>query len=227
MAPTRHGHFTVEPDSPTLRKQTATLNGQYESPLITLHRRCLNEPFVIVIITFLATTSCIAQSQRQGTVTSIPSTSLDEPTSKTCAGTAPTVAPRFGIDIRASSTSVQSGDPINIVVTINNITNQDIPWSPGYDDVRITVRHGSIEAPRTALHRYLRGEPAPGDAALLTSGSRVTLFVPRHKTASQTLNIGKVYEFTDSGNYTVVVQRYDEMSDVFVRSNALTISLSK
>lgn len=183
----------------------------------------------IAIFTLMVAVAFIAQGQKpsERTTTSIPSTSLDEHTVRTRTGALPTVAPRFSISINTPSRIVQAVGALSIAVTINNLTDQPIPWAPGYNDVRVTVKRGLIEAQRTALHRVLRGEPAPEDNPLMTSGSGITLLIPPHKSATQTLDLRQLYEFTENGDYAIIVQRYDDSSDVFVRSNVVTIRYSK
>lgn len=179
----------------------------------------------LVVLTSLMAAAYIAQGQDQRMATSIPSTSLNEPAIKTRNGKVPRIQPSFGLSISATQTTFAVGSPENITIRIDNITDKEIPWSPGYNDVRITARRGSEEAERTALHRNLRGEPKATDPPLLTSGSSVTLLVPPHQRVSQTLDIRKLYDLPP-GEYKVVAQRYDAISDVFVRSNEVLIMLT-
>lgn len=167
------------------------------------------------------------QDQTKRMVTSIPSSSLDEPSGRTRLGLTPKVAPRFSVSVSAPEKAVRGTAPLNVVVTLSNLTDGELPWAPGYQDLRLTIRRGATENERTAFHRFLRGEPAAEDKPMLTSGSHVTLMIPPHKSASQTLDLRKLYEFNSDGDYSIVVQRYDEVSDVFVRSNTVTIRYSK
>lgn len=172
--------------------------------------------------------SCWAQEAKQDAPkgVNIPSSSLDQPAGKTLAGKAPTKSPRFLVTLSSPSKSFKTDQPIDVVVTIKNLSDQEVPWSPGFDDVRITVKHGSVEAARTLYHRTLRGETMPSEPTSLTSGSKLTLLIPINQTASQTLDLKKLYEL-EPGTYSVVAQRYDEVSDVFVRSNWLTFTVVK
>jgi len=184
---------------------------------------------LIIVCICAISFGCRAQEAKQNEprTQSIPASSLDEPVGKTRSGRTPTTAPRFSLSLSSSSKSFKIGQPIQIVVTIKNTGTEEIPWSPGYDDVRITVRRGPLEAARTLYHRTLRGEILPGDPVSVTSGSRLTLLIPVNQTKSQTLDLDKLYDIKESGTYAVVAQRYDEASDVFVRSNALTVSIDK
>jgi hypothetical protein len=138
--------------------------------------------------------------------------------------------PGYTITVAGPSTE-KLGTPINVVVTVTNITSDDLYWSSdigkdsSYKAFHFYLLKSEKEVPTTFLHRKLTGTQKHGDPHEVAGGSSVVLAHPPGKMFDIPIDLSRLYEITEPGTYTVQVSRYDGETKSVVRSNILTIDI--
>jgi len=119
----------------------------------------------------------------------------------------------FTVSIAAPKTSLASGTPIRLYVTVENHTSQRL-W---LNDVRagfgVSVHDGQGNLLKSAL-----------DGPYV--GSRFAEIVEPGKPQTELLNVAKVFDLTKPGNYSVQAEMKDMGTKELARSNSVTITIT-
>jgi hypothetical protein len=139
--------------------------------------------------------------------------------------------PVFSITLAAPAEPIHLGTPINLTVTINNVTTKEIYWEADrgknsvYKAVNISLVKGGHEPETTLLNRRIHGKQRADDPVDAGSGSSIVLSYPPGKMFTMTIDVTKLYQITEPGQYTVEASRYDDDSKTIVRSNFITLDV--
>jgi len=123
------------------------------------------------------------------------------------------------------------GGPVIVTVAVKNISEHVI----GVEEDRasrqehnyiVTVRdEQGKEAPTTAYHRMLRGQPSHGDPVVVQNSSEILVPLDPGKTLLDSIDLTKLYSL-EPGVYSVQVERAFN-SQAAIRSNSLTITVTR
>lgn len=150
------------------------------------------------------------------------------------AGTSHDSAP-FKITLSTESASISSGHPVELQVTLTNISGKDLTIvrnavkDRGGLDYKFELhKEGTdIAVPETRLHRALKGRE---DETFRTSetpmtGSLVFSDLKPGQSLTDTVDLARLYDLTAAGKYVVIAKRIDRNGEL-VKSNALTITVT-
>jgi len=137
--------------------------------------------------------------------------------------------PAFSITI-APSSPLDLSAPIEISVTVKNVSNTDMSWEAEYGNTAykafdVSLTRGNHSVGTTFFHRKIRGKQRADDPHETAGGSSVVSMVPPGKAFTETIDLRRLYDITEPGMYTVQVSRYDEASKMVVHSNTLTLKI--
>jgi hypothetical protein len=168
--------------------------------------RCIN---LCLMAAAFAGPWCFAQSARQS--------------STTPAG----VNPGYSIRVASPTSPIQLGSPCNIAITVKNITNKEIPWRSEFPDTayrafHIVLNGNAQEVETTPVHRRLRGEQRPTDPPQVESGGSLLSFIPPGKSVTFTVDLTRLYNITNPGQYKLDVSRIED-NNVVVHGNPVTL----
>lgn len=161
--------------------------------------------------------------------------------------------PASSLTISAAKDSVKSGSPVLIEVTLLNISNHDIVLDRLLSgaDCRIDVRDVNGKWPPDTKFGYIHNGHVPvanRDPSILASLSARELFdqsvdvpVKAGQTWKWPIDVGKFYDLSNSGKYTIQVERADvgptaiaggtrgsqnPPASVLVKSNTITVTVT-
>jgi hypothetical protein len=141
--------------------------------------------------------------------------------------------PSYSITLTNPTNPVKVGVPIEIVVTVTNETNGDLHWNSPlgkdsiYESFKFLLTKNGREAPTTFFHRKVSGRQRAGDPNEVAGGSSITLSHPPGKMFEIPIDLTRLYEITEPGQYTLKVSRYDEVSKTTFHSNTLTLEIQR
>jgi hypothetical protein len=141
--------------------------------------------------------------------------------------------PGFSIFVTASTTLYKLGEPVQVTVTVTNNTNHDVFWSaervrePQYMACRYDLERNGHEVETTFFHRKITGRNRVGDPNEVYSGSSILLREPPGKIFDMKIDLARLYEITEPGEYTLRVSRYDEGTRTTVHANVVTIRIER
>ncbi len=132
----------------------------------------------------------------------------------------------FSLSVAAAG-PLKLGSPLLVNVTLTNTTPNSIPLfsGPEYHLFRVSVTLSGSELHRTAMHRWLRGQPDPDDPPQSDTGTKVPFDFPPGKSYTVSMDLSKLYDFPKPGTYTVAVSRYDEVQKMDVKSAPIQITV--
>jgi hypothetical protein len=142
--------------------------------------------------------------------------------------------PVFSITLEPPSTPIRLGSPVKITVTITNITSKDIYLDStrttsdigAYRDFQYLLAKDGQEVETTFFHRRMTARYRPDDPQEAPwSGSSILLPHPPGKIWAMTIDLKRLYEIKQAGEYTVIVSRFDDYSKTIVRSNTLRFKI--
>jgi hypothetical protein len=122
------------------------------------------------------------------------------------------------------------GTPINVTFTVRNVTGTDIYLSStkGKDgilcDFRFFLARGGREVETTFLHRKMTGRNREGDPSEVWSGSSILLPHPPGTIFVITVDLRRLYEITEPGEYTLDVSRQED-NQARVRAKTVTLKI--
>jgi hypothetical protein len=140
--------------------------------------------------------------------------------------------PVFSITVDPPTGPVHLGSPINVTITLINISGKEIYLSfdrgrnSGYKAFKILLTRDNREIETTLLNRKLTGRLRPDDPLdddLF--GSSILLTYPPGKMLVMMLDMTQLYDIKSPGLYTVDVSRFDEYSKTTVRSKPVTLNI--
>jgi hypothetical protein len=111
------------------------------------------------------------------------------------------------ISLQKSSYSI--GEKPIAVMTIKNISSNEIWFSTNPYLERIHVSSKNGEPPKTELHRHLRGEFHPGDGPGLYTGPVVGRSIAPGSVDAQKYDLTGYYDLSTPGDYSVYLEIYD------------------
>jgi hypothetical protein len=143
----------------------------------------------------------------------------------------PSLNREFSITVDPPAAPIGLGSPINVTVTVTNISSKEIYWSSdrGKDTVYkafvvLLVKDGR-EVETTFFHRKITGRQRPDDPLETDDGSSISLRHPPGKMFVMTIDLTRLYEIKEPGLYKLDVSRFDEYSKATVRAKTLTLTI--
>ena len=155
------------------------------------------------------------------------------------AQSSPTAAPEnqpepgFSIFVTTSTAPYKLGEPVQVTVTVTNYTSHDIFWSterikePQYMACRYDLERNGHEVETTFFHRKITGRNRDGDPNKVYGGSSILLPHPPGKMFEMKIDLTRLYQITEPGEYTLHVSRYDEGTKATIRANVVTIRIER
>ena len=140
----------------------------------------------------------------------------------------------LSIHIKTSHTSFKAGDQIKVSINFRNISDKPVAFSGAcapkgdVDGFRIEVTDGQgNSAPETNVLRWLRGEPGskPPELTSGTSGPACGA-VPPGGFENSGFVANRFYNLSKPGKYTIQVERTDSATNLAVRSNTITVTVT-
>jgi hypothetical protein len=141
--------------------------------------------------------------------------------------------PGFSIFVNASPTPYKLGEPVQITVAVTNITNHDIGWrserirESQYMACRYELEQNGHEVETTFFHRKITGKNRVGDPNEVYAGSSIVIPKPPGKMFEMEIDLKRLYEITEPGEYTLHVSRHDEVTKTTVQANVVTIRIER
>lgn len=127
--------------------------------------------------------------------------------------------PSFSISIELPNATLESGSPIRLDITIENHLNQgpflssNRTWRGAVSEITVLTSEGQRVGP---LHK-----PQPGERQ-----SGLGIGLGPHESSSESLNLGRFFDLTKPGKYSVQVKKRDPENNRIVESNIVTINIT-
>jgi hypothetical protein len=143
-------------------------------------------------------------------------------------------SPAFSIKVAPPSAPIRLGQPATILVTVTNISDKAIYLDSTrttsdvgmYRDFQYLLTRNGQEVETTFFNRKLTGRQRPDDPQEVWAGSTILLPHPPGKIWDMKIDLKRLYEITQPGEYTVSVSRFDDSSKTTVHSNTLTLKIA-
>jgi hypothetical protein len=142
--------------------------------------------------------------------------------------------PGFSITLSPPAGPITLGAPIEIAITVKNVSDKEIWWTAesgdtAYKAFHVLLTKGGHEPETTFLHRKIRGKPRPDDPIAVSSGTGSSLDSPVEPGESfkLTIDLKRLYQITEPGVYTLEVSRYDDLSKARIHSKRLTLEITQ
>ena len=143
-----------------------------------------------------------------------------------------TASAGYSLTIANPSEQVHLNSPMNIAITVKNVSNDDIYWraelgNSAYYAFHFSLRTDGREVATTRFQRMIRNEPRPDDQPETTkgSGSSIVSALEPGKSFTLTVDLAKHYKITEPGQYTLQVSRTEEDNKAVVHSNKVTLTI--
>jgi hypothetical protein len=141
--------------------------------------------------------------------------------------------PDYTITLTQPSNPISLKQPIQVTMTIKNITNGDVLWravrgthaDSWYSGFRFQLRKSGEEVETTFFHRKISGRQRPNDPVDVLSDSTILLPKPPGTMFIHMVDLQHLYQITEPGQYTFMVSRVAEDDKTIVRSNTVTLSI--
>lgn len=113
---------------------------------------------------------------------------------------------------------------------ITNISGKEIDWrfykgSTVYRALAFDLTRQGREVETTLFHRTITARLRPNDPPVDLGGSSILFAVPPGKIFTLPVDLARLYEITEPGTYTLVLNRYGDYSTTAVRSNTVTLNI--
>ncbi|MGO8788440.1 MAG: hypothetical protein ACLQVL_13815 [Terriglobia bacterium] len=137
----------------------------------------------------------------------------------------------YSLTIATPPEQLHLSAPINIAITVKNISDNEVYWRAVSDNTAYRAFHFLLEKDGkevgiTRFHRIiLRHELRPDDQPESMRESSIVSALEPGKSFTLTVDLNKLYEITVPGQYTLEVSRTEEDNKTTVRSNRVTIKL--
>jgi hypothetical protein len=138
----------------------------------------------------------------------------------------------YSLTIANPTVQIHLNSPINVAITVKNVSNDDIYWraelgNSAYHAFHFSLRKEGREVETTRFHRIVRNEMRPDDQPESTegSGSSIVSALQPGKSFTLTVDLNKLYKITESGQYTLEISRTEEDSKITVHSNKITLQV--
>jgi hypothetical protein len=139
--------------------------------------------------------------------------------------------PGFSLAVTPPANPLSLRSPINITITVKNITDKDIFWSSetgpdnAYMAFRYLLKKDGREVETTFFHRVITGRQRQGDPAAVYSGSSILFPKPPGIMFVMTVDLRRLYEITEPGQYELDISRFTEDNKTVVRANTVTLNI--
>ncbi len=146
------------------------------------------------------------------------------------------VSPPFTLTASAVNDLVKVGSAVVLNVTVTNTSNHEISiWKANSKDqggyvYKVNVKIEKDSSPRETtfgrrirLHHGNLANITPDDYMVGASGAPLPL--RPGKTRKDEVNVSRLYDLSQPGNYIVQVQLFDETTKIFVKSNNIMIKV--
>ena len=138
-------------------------------------------------------------------------------------------ADSVSIHISLLKSSYSIGENPIAVMTIKNISSNEICFSTSTYLFRVHVTNQDGERPRTEFHRHILGDFRPGDGPGLRSDSICRDIAPG-SLDEQKYDLAAFYDLSKSGDYSVYLEIYDpaepkDGSGHWLRTNAVKFKM--
>jgi hypothetical protein len=140
--------------------------------------------------------------------------------------------PSFSITVDPPGAPIHPRSPINVTITVTNITDKEIWWSHGreedsvYRAFALLLMKDGREVETTIFDRTITDRLRPDDPPVDPgSGSSILLPYPPGKMFVMTIDLTKLYEITEPGTYTLNVRRIENHNKTIVRAKPLTLDI--
>ena len=139
----------------------------------------------------------------------------------------PATKPEFTIAITAPQTTVKLGSPIVLNLTEANISEHDLPrtsTSQGtrFMDIKLYDTDGKA-VPETEHGKLLHGRSVKWPNS---HSGFIQRFIPKGQSFHEESDLSKEFILDKPGTYTVQAEHFDYASQVLVKSNAITLTLT-
>lgn len=131
----------------------------------------------------------------------------------------------FSITISAK-TSLKAGSPLQVAVVIRNISGHDMLLQTEYirPFVEVTDRVSVTETSGATINETKFGKKVMGhDGAGAFTGKVVRTPLLPDQSFKYQLDISELYDLNRPGRYNIRIERFDDISRTFVKSNAVTV----
>ena len=119
-------------------------------------------------------------------------------------------APSVAVSIALEKDHVLLGKKPRVVVTIKNISQQEICFSTSSSLYRVHVEGEGGEPPKTEMHRHSQGDFRPGDGPDLDEGPVVCSDIAPGASGRRIYDLATFYDLSVPGKYTVYLEIRDE-----------------
>jgi hypothetical protein len=139
--------------------------------------------------------------------------------------------PTVSIGLRAPQSTIKSGAPLNLEITLKNISDQvihvdeDVSSKGELTYTVIVHDRDQNEAPSTRYNRTLRGKVAPGDPISIIQTSSIAVTLQPGKNLVDKLDVADLYDLSRPGLYSVWVERVDPVTHQMVMSNKISVTV--
>jgi hypothetical protein len=143
-------------------------------------------------------------------------------------------APEFSLTVDPPASPMRLRSPINVTVTVINISGREIYWSSErgketvYKAFNVSLMKDNREVETTYFDRLITdrlrpGDPDPPPGALISS----SILLPHApgRMFVMTIDLTRLYNITEPGLYTLNVSRFDEYSKITVRAKPLNLNI--
>jgi len=155
-------------------------------------------------------------------------------TSPAAANSKPTPMPQgpgYTLTVDQPLSSISLKAPISVTMTVKNISGEEILWrayrgkDSEYKGFRFLLKKNGQEVETTFLHRKLTGRQRQDDPSDVMSGSSIVFPWEAEKKFLMTIDLKRLYEITEPGQYTLDISRPEEDNKTVVRANTVTLDI--
>ena len=124
---------------------------------------------------------------------------------------------------------------IRVIMTVKNTTHGDVLWravrgadgdkDSWYPEFRFLLKKEGKEVETTFFHRKISGRQRPNDPVEVWSGSTILLPMPPGIMFKITVDLKRLYQITEPGQYTLEISRIAEDDKTIIHSNTVTFSV--
>ena len=148
-------------------------------------------------------------------------------------GSSAAMAAGYTITLTHPTNSFRLGSPIQVTMTVKNITDRDIFWSASrgtdndtwYADFRFLLTKDGKEVETTSFHRLISGRQRPNDPVAIWSKSTILIPKPPGTIFVITVDLKHLYQITEPGQYMLEISRVAEDNKTIVHSNLAAINV--
>jgi hypothetical protein len=173
---------------------------------------------------FMASVLALAGICPFGLAQSSPVTGSDDSTS---------TSPGYTITLTQPSNPISLKSSIQVTMTIKNITGGDVLWRAvrstnphsWHSGFSFLLKKNGEEIETTFFHRKMSGRQRANDPVEVLSESTILLPKPPGTMFVHMIDLKRIYQITEPGQYTLDVSRMAEDDKTIVHSNTITLNI--